>query len=271
VSAPTSSPRDTDAHLDRETGRADDREALRLRLPTAPTDYLEGALENPDLGEGELAVLLRNRSASPALLTRVGRNRAWMRSRDLKLALITHPKTPHVLARGYLPHLAWRRLAEVAADLRLSPVVRREAEKLVRVRLPELSQGERTTLARIASRGLLEILRDDADARVMRALASNPRATEADVDRMVARPDAPPEFLGWLASQSAWGQRRGVRLALVRHPRTPIAAALKAAGALSLHDLEGLCRDSGAPRLVRIAAERRVLRQRGAALPPELG
>lgn len=266
-----SAPRDDATPLDLEIGRGDDREALRLRLPGAPAGYLEGALDNPALGPEELGMLLRNRSASAEILSRIGRNRAWMRSRDAKLGLISHPKTPHVLARGYLPHLAWRQLAGVASDLRLSPVVRREAEKLVKVRLPELSQGERTALARVASRGLVESLRDDPDGRVMRALASNPRIAESDVEQMVARPDAPPDFLAWLAGQSAWGQRRSVRLALVRHPRTPSAVALRLAGALSVRDLEALARDPSTPRLVRVAAERRVLVHRGPALRPELG
>jgi hypothetical protein len=270
VSTPPAS-RDDAPPLDREIGRDDDRDALRLRLPLAPAGYLEGALDNPALGPEELGLLLRNRSASAELLSRVGRNRAFMRSREAKLGLISHPNTPHVLARGYLPHLAWRQLAGVASDLRLSPVVRREAEKLVRIRLPELSQGERTALARVASRGLVETLRDDPDGRVMRAVASNPRIAESDVEHMTTRPDAPPDFLGWLAGQSAWGQRRSVRLALVRHPRTPSAAALRLAGALSVRDLEALVRDPSTPRLVRVAAERRVNSPRGPALRPELG
>jgi len=43
--------------LSRERGRLDDRGTLKLHLADAPSDYLEGALENPDLGPDELALL----------------------------------------------------------------------------------------------------------------------------------------------------------------------------------------------------------------------
>lgn len=242
--------------LDRERGRKDDRSQLRLHLAEAPSDYLEGALDNPDLSPEELTILLRNRGTTVLIVTRVGRNRSWMRSREIKIAFVSNPRAPQVLARQVLPHLYWRDLAELAANLRVSPVLRREAEKLLGTRLPELSLGEKVALARRGSRGIVLMLRDETDALVLRALAGNARATEADLARILARADVPADFLGWLADQSSWGQRRVVRLALVRHPRTPPSSALRLTQALSQRDLDDLRRDMAAPRLVRVAAER---------------
>ena len=244
--------------LDRERGRQDDRATLRLRLAEAGSDYLEGALENPELGSEELAILLRSRAATARILTRVGRNRSWMRPREIKLALLGNPQVPHVLARQLLPHLYWRDLAELAANLRVAPVLRRDAEKLLKTRLPELSVGERVALARRGSRGLIELLSADADGLVLRAVAGNARATEADLARIVTRSDLPSSFLRWLADQSSWSHRRTVRLALVRHARTPASSALRLISTLSRRDIEDLRRDVTAPRLVRVAAERRL-------------
>ncbi len=231
---------------------------LRLRLADAPSDYLEGALENPDLGPAELAILLRNRAATAEIVTRVGRNRSWMRPREIKLALVGNPRAPQVLARRLLPHLYWRDLAELASNPRVSPVLRREAEKLLGTRLPELSLGEKVALARRGSRGIVAMLREETDPLVLRALAENARATEADLARVLARADAPSGFLAWLADQSSWSSRRVVRLALVRHPRTPPSSALRLIRALSRRDLNDLRHDVAAPRLVRVAAERRL-------------
>jgi hypothetical protein len=244
--------------LDRERGRTDDRSTLRLRLAEGPTAYLEGALENAELGVEELAILVRSRAATAAILTRVGRNRSWTRAREIKVALLGNPQVPHVLARQFLPHLYWRDLAELAVNLRVAPVLRRDAEKLLKTRLPELSVGERVALARRGSRGLIELLCDEAENLVLRAVAGNARATEADLARILARSDVPAEFLRWVADRSSWSQRRVVRLAVVRHPRTPPSSALRLIPALSRRDVEDLRRDVTAPRLVRVAAERRL-------------
>lgn len=257
VETGSSSQRPGDA-TDRERGLRDGRDALRLTLADAPRDYLEGALENPGVGPDEVILLLRNRATTTDMLRRVGRNPAWMRPREVKLALVANPRSPQILARRFLPHLFWRDLAEVASTLRVSPVVRRAAEKLLKVRLSELSSGEKISLARRASRGVVEALREESDALVLQALGGNPRLTEADVARILARADVPAAFLSWLADQSPWGPRRGVRLALVRHPRTPPSAALRLLQTLSRRDAEDLLRDVQTPRLVRIAAERRL-------------
>jgi len=103
------------------------------------------------------------------------------------------------------------------------------------------------------------MLRDETDASVLRAVAGNARATEADFVRMLARSDVPAEFLSWLADQSSWSQRRTVRLALVRHPRTPPPSALHLIRALSRRDIDELRHDFAAPRIVRVAAERHLL------------
>jgi len=224
-----------------------------------PQASVPGRPPSVDIGDpsrDELLSLLRNRETSAAAITLIGRNRAWMRSREMKLAFVSNPLAPQVLARQFLPHLGWRDLAELSINARVSPVLRREAEKLLRTRLPELAVGEKVALARRGSRGIVELLRDDADASVLRAVAGNPRATESDFARILTRSDVPATFLGWLADQSSWSRRRAVRLALVRHPRTPPPSALHLIPALSRRDIDELRRDFAAPRLVRVAAER---------------
>ncbi len=257
VHSPVASPHGAPP-LDRERGRSDERGQLRLQLADAPSAYLEGALENADLGLEELVLLLRNRQTTAAILARVGRNRSWTRPREIKLALLGNPRVPHVLARQFLPHLYWRDLAELATNLRVAPVLRRDAEKLLKTRLPELSVGERVALARRGSRGLIELLGNETETLVLRAVAGNARATEADIARILARSDLPADFLRWLADRSSFSQRRVVRLALVRHPCTPPSSALRLIPTLSRRDIEDLRRDVSAPRLVRVAAERRL-------------
>jgi hypothetical protein len=187
-----------------------------------------------------------------------------MRFREVRVAFVANPRAPQILARRILPHLGWRDLADATVNLRVSPILRRDAEKLLKLRLPELAVGEKVALARRGSRGIVALLCDEADSAVLRAVAGNPRATEADCGRILARADLPTDFLGWLSTASAWSQRRSVRLALVRHPRTPPPDALRLTRSLSRRDIEDLRRDVLAPRLVRLAAERHLAAQ-GAA------
>ena len=226
--------------------------------PSEARPLIQPPFDGVDPSPEELVILLRSRATTAAIVARIGRNRSWMRSREVKLAFVANPRAPQVLARQFLPHLGWRDLAELTVNLGVAPVLRREAEKLLKTRLPELSRGEKVALARRGSRGIVELLREEPDALVLRAVAGNPRATEADFERILARAETPAEFLSWLAEMSSWGQRRAVRLALIRHPRTPGPAALRLTLGLSQRDIETLGRDVSAPRLVRVAAERHI-------------
>jgi len=247
-----------DTPLTPEGGRRASAFELKRLLPSAPPSFLQGALENPEITPDEIALLLRNRAATPQLLGRIARDRQWTRSYDVKRGLVRHPRTPLPIVGTLIHHLFWRDLAEAAADPALHPTVRRKSEDLLRLRLMELSLGERISLARVASRGLIGALRESAEARVLTALLGNPRLIEADAVLLARSGAAPPAVLGRLAEHPAWGVRRSVLMALAANPRTPVAAALRLLGRLSRRDLTRLAKDPKVPKIVRVGAERRL-------------
>jgi hypothetical protein len=249
-----------DAPDPREAGRSDDAEALRLRLPGAPGPYLEGAAQNPALAEETMLLLLANRAAPAALLGRIARNWRWTRAYAVKHALVRNPRTPYAVARGFLGHLFWRDLLETAGDLHASPVLRRDAEKILRTRLSELSLGEKVTLARRASRGLVEGLLEGGEGPVLQALLGNPRLTEREVVRIAASPSSSAEALAAVATHPSWGIRRDVRLAVLANARTPVAAALRLVENIPAEDLGRVAADGSIPRIVRMGASRRLER-----------
>lgn len=233
-------------------------EELRRHLPTAPARYLEGAVENPELTPDDMAVLLRNRSASPTLLIRVAQDRRWTRHYDVKRALVRHPKTPYSAARGLVSHLYWRDLAETIDDARVQPALRRQAELVLIDRLAELSVGERISLARRATAGLIPKLSLSREGRVLQALLCNPRVKEIDAVSAASDPGAPGEFLGWLSRHAKWGNQRAVRMALLGNPRTPVAEALKLLAKLPRKDVERVAGDGEVPTIIRVGADRRL-------------
>jgi hypothetical protein len=91
-----------------------------------------------------------------------------------------------------------------------------------------LTLGERRALARRPSRAAFDKLLRDPHPMVVKNLLQNPRLTEDDVVRMVARRPAYPEVLGEVARHPVWSQRARVRMAIVQNPGAPpeIAVAL---------------------------------------------
>lgn len=243
--------------LERERGVTDDLPTLLVTVRRAPAGYLEGALDNRVSSAEVARLILTNRAAGAMIVARIGRNRSWMRDRQTRAAFVRHPRAPEVLARRLLLQLDWTALADVASDTRLSPLRRTSAERILSTRLAELSVGERVTLARRPSRGIVEALRTDREDSVLRSLARNPFVTASDIVRVAARPDIPSPFLSWLAS-SPWIERRDVTMAVARQPRTPAADALRLLRSCSVEELTRVCGDTSAPRLVRVAAARRL-------------
>jgi hypothetical protein len=94
-----------------------------------------------------------------------------------------------------------------------------------------LTLGERKWLARRPSREMIERLLRDPHPDVIRCCLRNPRITEDDVVRVVARRPARAEVLAEVA-RSAWVHRPRVRLALALNPATPPEIAGRIAGLL---------------------------------------
>jgi hypothetical protein len=244
--------------LSADRARRASLEELRRHLTSAPSAYLEGAVRNPELTPDEMTLLLRNRFASPSLLARVGQDRQWTRYYEVKRGLVRHPRTPYPVARSLVGHLYWRDLAESIEDARLHPALRRQAEQILKERLPEMSLGEQISVARRATGGLIAALRGSGEVRVLRALLGNPRLKERDAEAVASGGEAPGEVLGWLTRHGKWGNRRAVRLALVRNARTPVADALKLVAKLPRRELEQLATEEEAPKIVRVGAVRRL-------------
>lgn len=202
--------------------------------------------------------LLRDRQAPAAQLARLARDPRFARDHEVKRAVALHPNTPLAVSRELLPQLFWRELAEAVADSRLHPAVRRTAEECLERCLDHLALGERVALARRASGSIVRSLATSRDTPVLIALAGNPHLDERDALLIASGADAPAEALTELASHDKWGRWRSVRQALVRNQRTPAASALRLVETLDEQELRRLAQDDKVPRIVRVAADRRL-------------
>jgi hypothetical protein len=243
------------------------KDELRRRLSSAPAAWLSQALENPELGPTELLFVLRNPAAPAAVLERIGANRSWMGHHELRFGLARHAHTPLAVARNLLAHLYWKDWCEIAAHPAANPVIRRQAERLLLARIGELAAGERINLARRATRGLIPSILTDPDPRVIQALLGNPRLVEVDLIRLANDASNGAEVLRRVAEHPVWGQRRDLRLALLRRPELAVQTALRLARKMARRDLRMLVEDDKVPLIVRVGIERRLREEPGGRSP----
>jgi len=212
--------------------------------------------------EGEVLKLLRRSDLPQEAFEEIVQNRALRRFHVVRRALAGHPRTPRREALSLVSTLFWRDLAQLSADVRVHPEIRRASERDLLRRLPEMALAERIDLARSAGRGLILVLRFDTDPRVVAAFLDNRFTTEPDVVQAASRPESEPPGLESIAAHPRWTLRPVVRGALLRNPSLPTAAALSLLTGARARELRDLLESPGLSRILRACAER-VLAERG--------
>lgn len=115
----------------------------------------------------------------------------------------------------------------------------------------ELTLGERRSLARRPNRRAFEKLIADPHPLVIRQLLENPKLTEDDVVRLVARRPARAEVIRQVARSYRWLSRSRVRLSIILNPGSPPEIAMP---------LLPICRRTELQEVVRATETSMVLR-----------
>jgi hypothetical protein len=118
-----------------------------------------------------------------------------------------------------------------------------------------LTLGERKSLARtLRTKGALEKLLADPHPQVIRYLLANPRVTEDDIIRLVARRPASAEILGEVVRHPTWPQRPRVRMAILQNPGAPAEIAVPLVRLLVRPELREIAAAADIAPVVRAAA-----------------
>lgn len=216
------------------------RDADGETLVALVQEHLKG-LEVPEVRQ-----VLRNPFAGREVIELLLSQVRLRTAHEVRVALVRHPKTPQTHALRFVSGLYWRELLALGTDTRISPVVRRAADRALQARLPGLAVGEKIAIGRRASPGVLNRLRRDPSPKVVAALLENPRLTEGMLMPLVQDETAEPGVLEIIARDRRWGIRYEVRVGLARNPRTPLQAALGILPHLKKRDLRTVAR---APRV----------------------
>lgn len=118
----------------------------------------------------------------------------------------------------------------------------------------ELSVGERRSLARRATRDVLEKLVLDPHPLVLQQLFESSRLVEADVVRIAARRPLRAAAIETLTSSVNWLRRTRVRLTLVLNPGCPHGVAMPLVSTFPREDLQLLVSSTTISLTLRTAA-----------------
>ncbi|MEO8876850.1 MAG: hypothetical protein ABI461_14750, partial [Polyangiaceae bacterium] len=124
-----------------------------------------------------------------------------------------------------------------------------------------LTLGERKAMARRPDPRMLARLLTDPNPEVVRRLLENPRLTEQDVVRLVARRPARPEILAVVARSPRWIHRPNVRVALLLNPDAPPDIVAPITSLLIRQELEKIVAAAPVHPIVRALCLERLARR----------
>src|SRR6266403_2411353 len=189
-------------------------------------DVLLALLENPALDETQVCLLLERKDLPGEILEEIARRKALLKSYRVKRALAFHPRTPRLVSLRLLRDLFLMDLAQVAILPGVSAELKRNAEEQLLARLPQLPLGQKITLARRGPARVAGALLAEGHAQVIPVALDNPNVTESQILRVLSREKLPVALIPAISQHRKWAVIYTVRLALVRHPLSPLATIL---------------------------------------------
>jgi hypothetical protein len=215
-------------------------EELAALLHHADAEVLVALLDNPSLEETQLCVLLERKNLPAEILEEVARRKPLLKNYRVRKALAFHPRTPRLITLRLLRDLYLMDLVQLTLLAGIPTELKRNAEDQLVSRLPQLPLGQKITLARRGPARLAGALLAEGHAQIVSIVLDNAYLTEAQVLRVLSREKLPPVVVRTLSLHRKWSISYNVRLALVRHPLSPLATVLAYLPELTVSDLREL-------------------------------
>jgi hypothetical protein len=215
-------------------------EELAALLHHADAEVLLALLDNPALEEAQLCMLLERKNLPAEILEEVARRKPLLKNYRVKKALAFHPRTPRLVTLRLLRDLYLMDLVQLTLLAGIPTELKRNAEDQLVSRLPQLPLGQKITLARRGPARLAGALLAEGHAQIVSIVLDNAYLTEAQVLRVLSREKLPPIVVRTISLHRKWSISYNVRLALVRHPLSPLATVLAYLPELTVSDLREL-------------------------------
>src|SRR5229473_958322 len=236
---------------DRERALIATGEELAGLVHHPSANVLLALLDNPALDETHVCLLLERKDLRGEILEEVARRKALLKSYRVKRALAFHPRTPRLVSLRLLRDLYLMDLVQITLFPGISAELKLNAEEQLLARLPQLPLGQKITLARRGPARVAGALLAEGHAQVVSIVLDNPYLTEAQILRVLSREKLPISVIPAIVQHRKWSITYNVRLALVRHPTTPLASILSYLPELTVSDLRELAAPGVVPENLR--------------------
>ena len=184
-------------------------------------EALLASLRNPDLDENHLLKLFKRRGLPEELFIALYAGKRMCENHRVKFALVCHPETPAHIVATLLPQLTIFDLLKICIIPGMTPDHRLAAERNIIQRLPAQPLGNKLTLARRGTAGLVEALLREGVPLVVEACLDNPHLKEGALHQFIASPKSTAETISMVARNGRWKGRPNIRMAILKNPRTP--------------------------------------------------
>jgi len=241
----------SEAATNRERALVAAGEELVALLHHPSADVLMALLDNPALDETKLCLLLERKDLPAEILEDVGRRKHLLKNYRVKRALAFHPRAPRLISLRLLGDLYLMDLVQIALSPGVLAELKRSAEEQLLARLPHLPLGQKITLARRGPARVAGTLLADGHAKVIPVALDNPNVTEAQVLKVLSREKLTTALIPAISQHRKWSVSYNVRLALVRHPSSPLATILAYLPEITVSDLRELAAPGIVPESLR--------------------
>ncbi len=215
-----------------------------------------GASLTEDLALAQLA----DRDLSSNAAEQISRNVPAMKSRKVRVALASHPRTARRIALRLIRELYTFELMRFALMPAAAADLRRVADELLLSRLTSITLGERIALARRSSELVAGALLLDKETPVWQAALNNVRLTESAVVKALQRSSVTAVLVGAVCHHAKWSVRPEIRIALLQNQHTPLAKALEFARRLPPAQLRDILHASCLPEKIKSYLRKDLLR-----------
>jgi hypothetical protein len=246
---------------DREIARTATGDELARLLFHADAEVLVALVGNRALDETQLCLMLERKNLPAEVLQEVARRKGLTKSYRVKRALAFHPRSPRLVGLRLLRDLYLMDLVQLTFLPAVSVELKLNAEEQLVARLPQLPLGQKITLARRGPARLAGALVAEGHPQLLSVALDNPRLTEAQILKALARGKTPAAVPSAIAHHRKWSELYNVRLALVRHPLSPLGSVLAYLPQLTVSDLRELASPGIVPEALRKYLQAEVARR----------
>jgi len=264
-----------------ELAQTGSRELRALLARDSNSQVQEAVINSPRITEVEIVAIARSAKIGSALLSKIAAKREWLKNYQVRLALVSNPKTPLPLALKLVTTLRDADLTGLAKSKVLAEELVVATERTMAQRAPatpqqekeekraksryqeiqDLPVPEKVKLAMSGDKEARSILIKDSNKQIQEAVLDSPRITEPEIVAIANSRSVGEELLRKIAGNRDWMKNYQVRIGLANNPKTPLTIGLRIIGTLMISDLKRLSKSKGVSSVLSAAANRFLIKK----------